>query len=956
MAEQAYAYVTLIPIAKGFQAGIAKELGGVEQLGAKSGKDFSKGFSKQADKLSTGIIASFAAVAAGAGLLLKSSIGQASDLEESLNALSVAYGKSSDSIVKLGEDAASRLGVTQSEFNASAVRFSAFAERIVGAGGNVAGFVDDITTRASDFASVFNIDVSEALQVFQSGLSGEAEPLKRFGINLLDTEVTAYGLANGIGEVGRVLTESEKTQARYGLLLQETAKTQGDFANTSDGLANSQRILKAEFTDLQAELGGALLPVMSLVVNQVKDSLLPIFERLGDWLDSPEGTQAIADFGQAMSDSIDFIVDVTTAVADNFEAISKIGGALLIAAVSWKAYRIATNLATEAQLLFNIAIRANPYVLAASVLIALVAAAFAFRTETDNGLKTIEASKDQIVVLEGEMDRLSTAYKNGAIDLQTYENQAAALRGEIDKLTTSTQQSAGELNRFRNLKMGLPQGSARSDYDPINIYGRSGESFGEAASAAASVAAAGIAGPTKADLQKVIAETRQAYKDARANYNEIVVDANKDFTARNNDILDSYNDAVSNANEGFTKRSADIVENYSDAISKATDRRDTSMADALRDYNQGIVDTNAKFAQDQESIIQKSMDRLRDGFRSAVSVNVASIFDSDAIAGSVDGLVETLRDKLAGSKNLISNAAKLSSAGFSQTFIEQVVGAGTDVGNELANAILTSTPETVSELKSLYGQIETTSETGMDALSQTIYDKTGLATTALQGLYDQTFIDLANSLTEQKAAYIEQQDAIQREFNGSIAEAEATRSEAMADANLALQESIAKAKEYRDEALLDSQTTLNEALLTAAENFNDEIADIAKVFREKVNEMKSVASGLAAQINGIRGALSMAAAETARAASAAAAAIASGSTGGPENFMAEGGFVNKPTNALIGEAGPEVVMPLDRFESMMGLDQGGGKTINYYAAPNQSIDSEQELFKAMRRAKVVAQW
>jgi hypothetical protein len=118
MAEQAYAYVTLIPIAKGFQQGIAKELGGVEQLGGKAGKDFSKGFGKEADKLSNGILAGFAVVAAGAGLLFKSAIGEASTLEESLNAVSVAYGKSSDAIVKLGETAAGRLGVTQSEFNA----------------------------------------------------------------------------------------------------------------------------------------------------------------------------------------------------------------------------------------------------------------------------------------------------------------------------------------------------------------------------------------------------------------------------------------------------------------------------------------------------------------------------------------------------------------------------------------------------------------------------------------------------------------------------------------------------------------------------------------------------------------------------------------------------------------------------------------------------------------------
>ena len=66
--------------------------------------------------------------------------------------------------------------------------------------------------------------------------------------------------------------------------------------------------------------------------------------------------------------------------------------------------------------------------------------------------------------------------------------------------------------------------------------------------------------------------------------------------------------------------------------------------------------------------------------------------------------------------------------------------------------------------------------------------------------------------------------------------------------------------------------------------------------------------------------------------------------------------MNQPTNALIGEAGPEVVMPLNRFEQWMGLDDKSGKVINYYAAPNNSVDSEQALFAAMRRAKVVAGW
>ena len=53
-----------------------------------------------------------------------------------------------------------------------------------------------------------------------------------------------------------------------------------------------------------------------------------------------------------------------------------------------------------------------------------------------------------------------------------------------------------------------------------------------------------------------------------------------------------------------------------------------------------------------------------------------------------------------------------------------------------------------------------------------------------------------------------------------------------------------------------------------------------------------------------------------------------GSVGMGGMAMAEGGFVNQPTRALIGEAGPEAVIPLDRFERMMGISnrQSGNST------------------------------
>jgi TP901 family phage tail tape measure protein len=73
--------------------------------------------------------------------------------------------------------------------------------------------------------------------------------------------------------------------------------------------------------------------------------------------------------------------------------------------------------------------------------------------------------------------------------------------------------------------------------------------------------------------------------------------------------------------------------------------------------------------------------------------------------------------------------------------------------------------------------------------------------------------------------------------------------------------------------------------------------------------------------------------------------------------LADGGFVDQATTAIIGEAGPEVVTPLRDFERMMGLDEkGASKVINYYAAENKSIDSEQALLQAIKRAKVITGW
>jgi hypothetical protein len=199
----------------------------------------------------------------------KGSIKAASDLGESINAVQVTFGKASEGILKFGETASQTVGLSKAQFNSFAVQFAGFTQQIAGANGDVAKVTSDLTTRIADFASVMNLDMVEAARVFQSAMAGQTEPIRKFGIDMSAATVEAYALSSGLAKSKDEITESIKVQARYGLLMESTSKTQGDFANTSESLANSQRRLKAEFENMKSQIGEALLPTMESLLNVI---------------------------------------------------------------------------------------------------------------------------------------------------------------------------------------------------------------------------------------------------------------------------------------------------------------------------------------------------------------------------------------------------------------------------------------------------------------------------------------------------------------------------------------------------------------------------------------------------------------------------------------------------------------------------------------------------------------
>lgn len=207
------------------------------------------------------------------------SIKAASDLSESMNKVQVVFGDASDSILAWAEDSASAFGQSKQQALEAAGTFGNLFTTMGVTGEEAAKMSMDLTQLASDLASFNNISPDEALIKLRAGLVGETEPLRTLGVNLTASTVKAKAMQMGLADANGELSQSALLQARYALILEQTATAQGDFARTSTGMANQSRIARAELQNLMAELGENVLPI-ALKLVQGLNKLLETFNNL----------------------------------------------------------------------------------------------------------------------------------------------------------------------------------------------------------------------------------------------------------------------------------------------------------------------------------------------------------------------------------------------------------------------------------------------------------------------------------------------------------------------------------------------------------------------------------------------------------------------------------------------------------------------------------------------------
>lgn len=207
------------------------------------------------------------------------SIKMASDYEESLNKVSVAFGSSAESVKAFAKDTLTTAGIAEGTALDMASGFGDFATSMGLPQDAAAKMSTSLVALAGDLASFKNIGIDQANTALSGIFSGETEALKRVGVVMTDVNLQAFALSKGITKQYKDFSQAEKVQLRYAYVMANTTNAQGDFVRTGSGAANQTRVFTESLKQLGQQFGAVILPIFTKVITSV-NSLIKAFGEL----------------------------------------------------------------------------------------------------------------------------------------------------------------------------------------------------------------------------------------------------------------------------------------------------------------------------------------------------------------------------------------------------------------------------------------------------------------------------------------------------------------------------------------------------------------------------------------------------------------------------------------------------------------------------------------------------
>jgi hypothetical protein len=191
----------------------------------------------------------------------------ASDYQESLNKVDVAFGDSSAAVREFAKESLTAFGISEGTALDMAANFGDMATSLGLPVDRAADMSKSLVGLAGDLASFKNISIDIANTALTGVFTGETESLKKMGIVMTETNLQAFALSQGITKQFKDFSQAEKVQLRYAYILANTKNAQGDFARTGGGAANQTRIFTESLKQVGQQLGSVILPAFTKAIT-----------------------------------------------------------------------------------------------------------------------------------------------------------------------------------------------------------------------------------------------------------------------------------------------------------------------------------------------------------------------------------------------------------------------------------------------------------------------------------------------------------------------------------------------------------------------------------------------------------------------------------------------------------------------------------------------------------------
>lgn len=200
----------------------------------------------------------------------------AAHLSETINTNKQVFGNASNAIVKDAERMNAAFGTSRKEYIEGANALGGQLQGVGYGSKDAAALSNQLLKLAADATASRDPlgGFAESLGKIRSGLSGEMEPLKAWGLDLSEAAVKAEALRMGIVKQASDLDNAGKVQARMSIITKGLAADQGALLRESTGPAAQMNEFWGRLSTLWETVGGSIAPALGVALEGVNTAIV----------------------------------------------------------------------------------------------------------------------------------------------------------------------------------------------------------------------------------------------------------------------------------------------------------------------------------------------------------------------------------------------------------------------------------------------------------------------------------------------------------------------------------------------------------------------------------------------------------------------------------------------------------------------------------------------------------